>query len=235
MKIHFSAQTNLTNPYALERKAQTVYGAFTPTCGKFFNPDVYVKNPDVLDAALNALQEINFEKTDVQKVKKYGVKLIFKNGEEALKYLRENNIEVVFDKVDKDDIHAQWVNSQNKIVINEKYRNTRSMDEIYAISAALFHEISHAKDKDSLSSIQEEIDCLGMNALAFNVFLKKYPKIFNENSSPILKDGVELYTKLFLGDDKQALKKRIKLKYGDLNLESPNHKASKFAKEIINS
>jgi len=149
--------------------------------------------------------------------------------------LRKNDIEVVFDKVDTDDIHAQWINSQNKIVINEKYRNTRSMAEIYAISAALFHEISHAKDKDSISSIQEEIDCLAMNALAFNVFLNKHPKIFNGNSSPIIKDGVALYTNLFLGDDKQALMKRIKLKYGDLKLESPNHKASEFAKEIINS
>ena len=235
MKISFSAHTKNSNILSLEQKANSTYAAFVPAKGIFYNPDVYVKNPDVLGIALNALKEITFSKSDVQKIKRYGGKLIFKNGEEALEYLRDNNIEVVFDKVDRNDIHAQWIDSQNKIVINEKYRNTRSMDEIYAISATLLHEISHAKDKDSKSSIQEEIDCLGMNALAFNVFVKKSPKVFNENSSPIIKDGVALYTNLFLGDDRQALMKRIKQKYGNLSLESPNHKASEFAKNIFNS
>ncbi len=233
MNINFSADVRNNGFLSFETKARTLYGAFVPASKVFFNPDVYVRNLNVLQIALDCLNHLQFSSDDIKQLAKYGVSPIFKNGSQAIKLAKKRNISIVFDKVSKPDIHAQWVHSKNTIVINEKYKNTRNMAEVYAISAALIHELAHAKDNDGITSVQEEINCLGMNALAFNIFRKKHPKIFSANSSPIIKDGVALYTDLFFGNNENALIDRIKLKYGDLPLESPNHSASDFAKKII--
>jgi len=195
--------------------------------------DLYISNNcNPLDLALKYLSDLEFLPDDVEKVKKLGIRQIFKSGKEAVRFAHENNIPIIFDKVDAEDIHAQWLNNRHVIVINDRYKNTKNPAEVYAISAALIHELAHAKDNDSISSVQEELDCLAMNALAFNVFNKKNPALFAKNNAPIINDGVALYTKLFLNGDRKALVDRIKLKYGDLSLESPNHSASAFAKEI---
>ncbi len=235
MKVNFSAQIQNINPqFVINPKENELYRAFLPASKTFYNPDVYLRNPDILNISLNKLASLKFNKEDIAKVQRYGVKQIFKDGQEALSFAKNNDIKIVFGKVDKQDVHAQWLQDENKIIINDTYKDTRSMAEVLAISAAIFHELSHAKDRDGISSIQEEIDCLGMNALAFNVFRKQNPRIFTKDSSPIIKDGVELYTNLFLGDNEQTLLERIKLKYGSLPVESPNHKASAFAKKINN-
>lgn len=97
---------------------------------------------------------------------------------------------------------------------------------ILAISEAMFHEAGHSKDKDGLSSIQEEIDCLALNTLAFRYHSLKYAKVFEKaKDSAIINDGVALYAKLYFDKDpnKQALVNRIIEKYGDLDFTSPNH------------
>lgn len=197
------------------------------------NDDVFVKTQNILDVALAELEKLKFDKSDIQKIKRYGANIIFKDGAEAVKHAKENNINIKFDNIDNSDTHAQWENSTNSIIINNRYKNTKNLAEIYAISAAILHELSHSKDNDSFSSIQEEINCLGMNVLAFSAFDRKYPELFKNSNSPIIDNGVKLYADLFLGDDKEALKKRIYEKYGNLLLASSNHPASEFAIEIL--
>ncbi len=186
---------------------------------------------DSLVLALKHLQGLTFEKADVEKVKRFGVELAFNSGREALDFAKENQIPIIFDKIPP-EIHAQWQNTRRTIVINDKYKSTKDPAEILAISSAILHELSHAKDNDGISSIQEELDCLAMNALAFTAFQRKTPELFTGVSSPIIDDGVAIYSKLFMGNDENALKTRVRLKYGDLNIESPNHVAKAFAKDI---
>ena len=154
------------------------------------------------------------------------------SGKEAMDYARNSNISIIFGKVDQPDVHAQWVNDKRTIVINDRYKDSKNPAEIYAISAAILHELAHSKDNDGISSIQEEIDCLALNALAYEFYDKKYPKLFKNASAPIIQDGVALYAKLFLENHPQELKERIKLKYGNLSTESPYHPADKFALKI---
>ena len=92
--------------------------------------------------------------------------------------------------------------------------------------------MAHATDDDSISSIQEEIDCLAMNSLAYKAFSKKYKNVFCGGKSKIIKDGVELYANLFFFDNKNNLIKRISEKYGNLALSSPFHPQSKLSKEV---
>ncbi|MCQ2957809.1 MAG: hypothetical protein MJ180_02780 [Candidatus Gastranaerophilales bacterium] len=229
MKIYFNQKINNLN---FNSKRNDLYKDFLPIKPSI-PTDVYISNQqNSIDLAIKQLENLEFYKSDVEKLKKLGINLIFKNGKKAVDFAKQSKIPIVFDKVDKDDIHAQWVDARKTIVINERYKDTNNLAEIYAISAAILHELSHAKDNDGYSSIQEELECLGMNALAFNVYKTQHPNLFNKGISPIIDDGVGLYTELFLGNDKKALMDRIKLKYGNLLLESPNHSAGAFAKEI---
>lgn len=236
MKVNFCAQTKQTaTTVPNELAVRNLYKNFISINKPIYDKDVYIKDFSTLNFALNKLSEVSFSKDDIKKIKRYGAKPIFKNGKEALKFAKDNNILITFEKVSSPDIHAQWINIENKIIINDRYKNTRNLAEIYAISAAIIHELAHAKDKDDISSIQEEINCLAMNALAFNAFRNENPDLFKGQNSPIIEDGVELYSNLFLGDNKEALIQRIKLKYGDLATTSENHPASDFVqKEFSN-
>lgn len=215
-------------------KARTIYGSFIPAARSVVLCDTYEKSDDVLTEALDKLSTLKFSNDEIKKVQRYGAKPVFKSGKEALDFAKEQNISIVFGKVDQPDIHAQWQNDKNTIVINELYRENRDEALVYAISAALLHELAHAKDKDGISSIQEEIDCLAMNALAFNEYKKQNPTLFQQNASPIIKDGVALYADLFMGNDEGALVDRVRLKYGNLKTGSPNHEPQKFALKVAN-
>lgn len=215
-----------------EPKARNVYSPFLSASKPIHNPDVFIRNIDSLEVALDHLRTLKFDADDLKKVQRYGVIPSFKDGAEAVNFAKDNNISMVFGPVFFHDVHAQWLNKTKTIVINDRYQDTRDVADIYAISAALLHELTHAKDGDGESSIQEEINCLGMNALAFSAFRRKNPRIFVDAQSPIIKDGVELYSNLFMGDDESALINRIRLKYGNLPLESGGHKASAFARKI---
>lgn len=194
--------------------------------------DRFIIQKDVINSAVEELSKINFEEKDVKKITSLGAKVSFRDGQEAVNFAKEKNIKIDFGEVENDGIHAQWSKNQNKIIINKKYQNSNKIAEILAIAASVLHELSHAKDGDSVSSIQEEIDCLAMNSLAFNAFSKKYKNVFCGSQSKIIKDGVELYARLYFSDNKESLIKRISEKYGNLPTSSLNHDETKLAKEI---
>ena len=231
MKIDFSAQIKFGSGFD-ETAIRSVYGKFIPANKDILPADSFEKNTDTLDLALEKLSELNFSKDDIKKIQRYGARPIFKSGREALDFARTNKIPIVFGEVEQPDIHAQWVNDRHVIVINSKYKDNKEPAIVYAISAAIMHELAHAKDGDGISSIQEEIDCLAMNALAFNEYKKKNPQLFKDINLPIIKDGVELYANLFMGNNPKALEERVKSKYGNLPVGSPNHEPKKFAMKI---
>ncbi len=212
-------------------QARSVFKGFLPENANV-QADSFEKKQDILNTALEKLSEIEFLKEDIEKVNRFGAKPMFSSGKEALDFAKKENIPIVFGEVDQPDIHAQWINDKRTIVINEAYKNNNEPAIIYAISSAILHELGHAKDGDGVSSIQEEIDCLAMNALAFNEFKKKNTELFKNSDLHIIKDGVELYTNLFMGNDKKALEERIRLKYGTLPVGSPNHKPKRFAHKV---
>lgn len=231
MKINFSAQVRFGN-FSDESKIRGIYDGFIQPDKKIINVDRFEKSPNILNLALNLLEQIEFATEDIKRVKRYGARPVFRSGKEAVEFAKVHQIPIIFGKVAQPDVHAQWDNSQKTIVINEMYKNTQNPADLYAISSAILHELSHAKDDDGISSIQEEIDCLAMNAMAFNVYQKRNPELFKGANSPIIKDGVALYTRLFMGDNKAALEERVRMKYGNLPAGSPNHEPQKLALEI---
>lgn len=192
-------------------------------------------NNNVINESLDELEKVEFLPGDLEHMESLGVNPIFNNGKEARELIEERGIKVEFGHVDGEKCHAQWNNDTNTIVINDKYKNTKDKAIIFAISEAIFHEAGHAKDADGETSIQEEFDCLALNTLANRYHQKYYPEVFKSSpNADILNDGVCLYSKLFFDDDpdKTALAKRIIKVYGDLPLESPNHKTSMTARLI---
>ncbi len=192
-----------------------------------------VKTPQLsgntLNDAMNELKNIVFSQEDIKHMQNLGVNVRFNSGKEIADFIKNNNIKVEFDKMDCDGAHAQWDKENNRITINDKYKNTNDPVIIIAISEAICHEVGHAKDADDVSSRKEELDCLALNTLANRYHRRAYPKLFKENSeAEILKNGVNLYTELFFDPDpkKEKLVKRILDKYGDLPVESPNHKTT---------
>lgn len=189
-------------------------------------PQAPILTGNTLNDAMNELQNIVFYPQDIKYMQSLGVNVRFNNGKEIAEFIKNNKIKVEFDKMDCEGAHAQWDKENNRITINEKYRNTKNPLEIVAISEAICHEGGHAKDADDISSIKEEFDCLALNTLANRYHRLAYPELFKQNSdAAILKDGVNLYTELFFDDDsiKERLANRVIEKYGDLPLESPNH------------
>ncbi len=205
-----------------------------PFCGAIKENifDKFIVRKDVIKCAIDELDKITFAEEDMNKLVNLGAKVIFKNGHDAVNFSKKNNIKIDFDETENEGIHAQWSKNQNKIIINKKYKNTNKISEILAISASILHELSHAKDNDSISSIQEEIDCLGMNSLAYNAFSKIYKNVFCTTPSKIIKDGVELYAHLYFSYNNKNLINRISEKYGNLSVSSPNHQKTELAQEI---
>ena len=187
--------------------------------------------------ALNELKSLEFNPKDISYLKNMGVNLPFKSGKEAVDYIAKQNIRILYEPTSESGVHAQYDFYKNLIIINQKYKNTDDFPVILAIAEAILHETGHAKDNDAYSSIQEELDFLGMNAIAHRAFLKKYGDLFSDAKEPIIKDGVRLYAKLFFDPDpnKMALVNRISEKYGDLpsgdNVHPPGELARKIKKQ----
>jgi hypothetical protein len=155
-----------------------------------------------------------------------GINPVFSNGAEALQLLQSRNIRIEFGDMGFSPAHAQWIKDQNLIMINQKYRGDVSPETIRAIAEAIYHEAGHAKDGDALSSLQEELDCLGLNVMGHRCHAARYPdSLLQASRSRLVADGVALYPKLFFDPDplKKALINRALLKYGDLPLTSPYH------------
>lgn len=184
--------------------------------------------------AMDFLKDLKFDQDDVKHVQSFGVVLPFLSGAEAVKFIQDNNLKIEYGPMTSEKAHAQYNNDENKIIINERYKNTQKPSEILAIAGAILHEAGHAKDHDGDSSVQEEIGCLGMNALAQRAFVKKFPGAFADDNSLIVKDGVGIYAKLFFDKDphKAALVKRLKEKYGDLPAGDEKHQPSDLAMRV---
>ena len=185
-------------------------------------------------AALSELDNIRFGENDLSYLKNMGVNPPYKSGFEAVEFIKKSNVRIAFAKTSSKHIHAQYDYEKNTIYINDLYKNSQDFPVILAISEAILHEAGHAKDNDGDSSIQEELDFLGMNAIAHRAFLKKYGDIFNESDELIVKDGVNVYAELFFDPDpdKQKLVERMKTKYGYLQQGDTLHPASKLARTI---
>lgn len=185
-------------------------------------------------SALEELKKIKFENNDLIFVSSIGAKPPFQNGLEAYKFIKEKNIKIAFAPFVMNDVHASYDHTQNRILINEKYKNSKSFPEILALSEAIFHECGHGKDGDIDNSIQEELDCLSLNVLGHKFHKNQYNNVFQGQNSSLFSQGVNLYEQLFYKYDpqKNELKTRISHKYGFLPVESKNHPASEFASKI---
>lgn len=193
-------------------------------------------NAAAIHSALEELKKIKFENNDLIYIQTIGAKPPFKSGLEAYEFIKRNNVGIRFSKLPLDDVHASWDYTENAILINEKYKNSKSFPEILALSEAIFHEAGHAKDRDMENSIQEELDCLALNVLGHKFHQKTYRDVFVGQNSFLFSQGVNLYERLFyqFGTRKQDLKARVNDKYGFLQIESKNHPASQFAMDIKN-
>lgn len=187
-----------------------------------------------ISAALSELDNISFSEKDLMYLKNMGVNPPFKNGAEVIDFIKKSNVRIRFAKTSSKHIHAQYDYEKNTIYINDLYKNSQDFPVILAIAEAILHEAGHAKDNDSDSSVQEELDFLGMNAVAHRAFLKKYGDIFSESDELIVKDGVIVYSELFFDPDpdKEKLVERMKKKYGYLPDGDYLHPSSKLAKKI---
>lgn len=194
-----------------------------------------IKNPIILKA-LNHLNSLRFDEDDVKYVQSMGAVPPFLDPQDALKFIDDNNIKIKFCALASSNIHAQYDFDTNSIEINKIYEHAKNPAEILAIAEAILHEAGHAKDHDGDSSIQEEFDCLAMNALSHRVFSKKFPNIFSTTKSLIVKDGVCVYADLFFDSnpDKTGLVRRLYDKYGSLPLGDSSHPAGEIAFRVKN-
>lgn len=192
----------------------------------------WVKDKNII-LALKELSQITFKPDEVAELEKMGVDIPFISGAEAVKFLKDSNVRIFFDNMPA-EIHAQYDFSKNFVKINSLYKNTVNSAEILAIAEAILHEAGHAKDNDDKSSVQEEINSLGANALAHRNLQRRYPYLFITSNALIVKDGVQVYEKLFFDkdSDKKALVKRLQVKYGYLPAGDEKHPSTKLANQV---
>lgn len=213
-----------------------------PEEAKYEKGGIYVKptgstskQKDTIERAINELETVRFNPLNVIYLRSMGIKPPYKNGREAVKFLRDKGAEIAYAEFSNPNVHACLDTTKQKpsVLINSAYKDMASDTDILAISEALLHEAGHAKDSDSLNSIQEELDCLSLNVLAHEYYKSKGHN-FNEQTSPLYVEGVNLYNKLFFDPDpnKSALKQRVAEKYGYLDVFSAKHPPSKLACDI---
>jgi hypothetical protein len=182
----------------------------------------------MLQEALVRLGQIQNLPQDIKTLGELGIKPLFTSGAEAMKLIQDRGIRVEFGDMGDSPAHAEWQSAQNRIIINQKYQNDTSSENLYAISEAIYHEAGHASGNgDDRSSIQEELNCLALNALGYRYHVATDPSYAaSASKSPLINNGVALYSRLFFGDpdsQRNALVRRVTEKYGDLPLQSPGH------------
>lgn len=191
----------------------------------------------IINDALSALEGAEYDKLDILYMKSMGINPPFQSGREAVNYLKEQQIPIMYGKFSDKTVHAclgRDEGGKKAVFINAKYKDSTSQPEILATAEAINHELGHAKDNDNSNSIQEELDTLSLNVLCHRAFERKNPGAFNGCDSFIFKEGVSLYPKLFFeyGADKTALKERVADKYGHMQAGDNKHPASRLALEI---
>lgn len=185
----------------------------------------------VVAAALFHLAGIANMPADVSCLYSMGVYPPFRSGREALWLIQSRGISVEFGDMGDSPAHAQWEADKRQITLNARYRNDTSPATLYALSEAIYHEAGHASGNgDNRSSIQEELNCLGLNALGYRCHVARDPAYAAVASrSPLIANGVALYSRLFFTDPdpaRNALINRVIEKYGELPLSSPGHPVS---------
>lgn len=155
------------------------------------------KGDDAIHKAMIELKKLELAPHDYAKMQKIGIKPPFASGKAAYEYIKNQNVRVRFAKLYSPLIHAQWDYNSRSIMLNDIYKKTTDKAVILALSEAIFHEAGHAKDMDSASSLQEELDCLALNAMAHRTHELKYPNTFSNSKENIVKNGVNLYAELF--------------------------------------
>lgn len=196
------------------------------------NPRVSWLRDKTILSSLDELRKIKFGKKDMENVKQKKLIVPFESGEEAVDFIVNSNIRIKFDTLSSASVHAQYDFDNNFIKINEIYKGTQNPSEVSAIAGAILHEAGHAKDKDSQSSIQEEMECLALNALAHRASQAKNGHA-SSSDALIIKEGVELYAKLFFDEPTdEKLVKRVKDKYGFLPVGDFKHPPSKLALSV---
>lgn len=201
----------------------------------FFHEIPWIKDKSIANA-LTELKKLKFAPEDIMYLKSFGVNIPFKSGAEAVDFIEKQNIRILFEPTSEKGVHAQYDFYKNLVVINKNYKDSDDFALTLAISEAILHETGHAKDKDAYSSIQEELNFLGMNAIAHRAYMKKYGNLFTDSNAPIINDGVSVYAKLFFDPDpeKKALIKRIAEKYGNLPSGDSKHPPGIIARNIKN-
>jgi hypothetical protein len=217
-----------SSPYtASYHPSQTGYIESTSSVNSSSGVDK-AQEAQMLNKALEHLGQIQNRSEDVATLQKLGITPLFNTGQDALKVIRDKNIEVGFGDMGDSPAHAEWQSDKNRIIINQKYKNDSSPENLYAMSEAIYHEAGHASGNgDDRSSVQEEINCLALNALGYRYHAASDPAYAaSASKSPLISNGVALYSKLFFEDPdstRQALVRRVADKYGDLPLSSPGH------------
>ncbi len=188
----------------------------------------------VLKEALYELQITNFDANDIAYVNSLGLELPFTSGEQVVDFIANNNVRILFDSIKDSDVHAHYNYEKNIIYINDKYIGTKDKAIVLAISESILHETGHAKDKDGKTSVQEELECLAMNAIAHRSIVKRHSDIFSPSVALIVKEGVSLYEDLFFNrhDDNNALIARVRDKYGYLPVGCDKHPPSELARRV---
>lgn len=188
----------------------------------------------VVRSALKELADVKFLSEDISYLNSLGAKVAFLSGKEVVDFIINENVRIEFGKTSSKDAFAQYNYPDKVILINNRYSNPKNHADILAISEAVLHEAGHAKDKDTSNSLQEEIDNLALNVLAHNFYSKKYPDVFLLSNSLLVKDGVELYSKLFYDNDPKlsGLVNRLDKKYGFLPEGDYLHPPSELAKRV---
>lgn len=227
-----------TNPSFAEASVAQVWAQSYPVAFPLLNLNSlsWVKNKNLLDAT-NKLSQIKFDKDDVKHVQSMGVVLPFQSGLDAVNYIKERHIGIRFETLSSPNIHAQYDYDSNSILINDLYKNANNPAMIFAIAESILHEAGHAKDQDGISTVQEEIDCLAMNALAHRFLCKNNPSVFERENSLIVKDGVRVYADLFFDNNlsKIALINRVSQKYGHLQVGDFKHSPTELAFSVKNT
>ncbi|MCA9840721.1 MAG: hypothetical protein KC475_01275 [Cyanobacteria bacterium HKST-UBA03] len=222
------------------------YIPFSPT-GPVAQPDppfkldgIRVADPELIES-LYILSKTENLPRDEAYLRSLGVNIMFHNGRQAIDVLRKRGVSIIFSDMGDSTAHAEWVSDMNLIKINQRYKDDRSLPTLYALSEAIFHEAGHAAHRgDARSSIQEDVDCLALNAMAYRAHVAQTPAYpyFRPKGrlKPLFDNGVARYAQLFFNWDPynpptyqgsdptlENLVHRIADKYGDLPPENPDH------------